>query len=461
MSPAAPLQLPIQATPLSQQAKPSPADREPTPKRPFAEMLQQSRNGAPVAAAMPVAAATAVQAPAAESTSNDDGEPAASHTAADTPDKSLPLRPRVRAAGGMTTCSAPTEAESAARVATTAANEPDDDAGAGRSATAHPAMEGSRVAVVAPVEPGRVASAANVARTNRAIDDLGIADAASTRQLPGSADTRTRGSRDDVATGRGAEPAAATNGASAALAAPLAAVALAEPAPPVAAIASHGGIDAAGAAALAASTTAAAPSADVAPTAAASPLVVATPVDSPDFATAFGLQVSLLAKDGVQQAELHLNPADLGPVSIRIALAGSEARIDFGADLASTRHAIEQGLPELAGALRDAGFTLAGGGVSQHAGERRRATAAAAAIAIAIAACHRSRPSTRPAWRARRRPPVPAASTCTPDACLRRGRGQRHETPAYRRFRATPAFHNFLHGPRPAHVRAGARQTGR
>jgi len=372
MSPAATLQLPIQATPLSQQAKPSPADREPPPKRPFAEMLQQSRHGAPAAAAMPVASPTTTQAPTVEPTSSDkSGTPAPSATAADTPDKSLPLRPRVRAAGGMTTCSAPTDAEAAARVATTAANEPDDDTGAGRSATAHPAMAAWRANVVAPVEPGRVVTTANGPGKNKEVDDLGVAEAASARQPSGSADTRTRSSRDDAAAGRVTEAVAATNGASAALAAPLAAMALAEPASPASALASHAGTDATGAAALAAATPTASTSADAAPAAAASSFVVATPVDSPDFAAAFGLQVSLLAKDGVQQAELHLNPADLGPVSIHIALAGSEARIDFGADLAGTRHAIEQGLPELASALRDAGFTLAGGGVSQHAGERQ------------------------------------------------------------------------------------------
>ena len=78
----------------------------------------------------------------------------------------------------------------------------------------------------------------------------------------------------------------------------------------------------------------------------------------------------MLVQDGVQQAELHLNPAETGPVSIHISLDGTAARVDFGADLASTRAAIERGLPELASALRDAGFTLAGGGVSQHAGGR-------------------------------------------------------------------------------------------
>jgi flagellar hook-length control protein FliK len=78
----------------------------------------------------------------------------------------------------------------------------------------------------------------------------------------------------------------------------------------------------------------------------------------------------VLARDGISQAELHLNPAEMGPVSVQIVMDGSQARIDFGADVAATRQAIEAGLPELASALRDAGFTLAGGGVSQHAGSR-------------------------------------------------------------------------------------------
>jgi flagellar hook-length control protein FliK len=105
---------------------------------------------------------------------------------------------------------------------------------------------------------------------------------------------------------------------------------------------------------------------NVAAAAAGATPTLPTPVHSPEFATAFGMQVSVLARNGIQQAELHLNPAEMGPVSIQITLDGTQARVDFGADMAATRHAIEAGLPELASALRDAGFTLAGGGVAQH-----------------------------------------------------------------------------------------------
>ena len=95
-------------------------------------------------------------------------------------------------------------------------------------------------------------------------------------------------------------------------------------------------------------------------------VLLPTPLDAPDFSHALGLQVSMLAKGGIQQAELQLNPADMGPVSVQIVMDGTRAQVDFGADLAATRHAIEAGMPALASALRDAGFTLAGGGVSQH-----------------------------------------------------------------------------------------------
>ncbi|HET9206069.1 MAG TPA: flagellar hook-length control protein FliK, partial [Burkholderiaceae bacterium] len=85
--------------------------------------------------------------------------------------------------------------------------------------------------------------------------------------------------------------------------------------------------------------------------------------DDATFAPALGAQVALWVKDGVQEARLHLHPAELGPVSVQIALDGHAAHIDFTAAVAATRDSIEQSLPALAAALREAGFTLAGGGV--------------------------------------------------------------------------------------------------
>ena len=93
---------------------------------------------------------------------------------------------------------------------------------------------------------------------------------------------------------------------------------------------------------------------------------VAVPLDNAGFGAALGTQVSVLVRDGVQTARLQLNPAEMGPIAVQIALDGSAARVDFQADLPGTRAVIEASLPALAGVLQEAGFTLAGGGVFQQ-----------------------------------------------------------------------------------------------
>ena len=72
-------------------------------------------------------------------------------------------------------------------------------------------------------------------------------------------------------------------------------------------------------------------------------------------------------------AELHLNPAEMGPVSVQIRDGRHAGAHRFRRR--PGRHAAMRsrpGLPELASALRDAGLTLTGGGVSQHARGARR-----------------------------------------------------------------------------------------
>ena len=87
---------------------------------------------------------------------------------------------------------------------------------------------------------------------------------------------------------------------------------------------------------------------------------------TPEFAPALGMQLSLLARDGISEARLNLHPAEFGPITVQIALDGSFAQVNLSAEHASTRQALEQALPTLASALRDAGLTLSGGGVFQQ-----------------------------------------------------------------------------------------------
>lgn len=95
-------------------------------------------------------------------------------------------------------------------------------------------------------------------------------------------------------------------------------------------------------------------------------LQVPTPVASPEFVPRLSAEVAVLARDGVQEARLQLNPAELGPVAVRIVVEGDRAQVHLAVDHATTLQLLDQSLPTLAAALRDQGLTLSGGGVFQQ-----------------------------------------------------------------------------------------------
>ena len=76
-------------------------------------------------------------------------------------------------------------------------------------------------------------------------------------------------------------------------------------------------------------------------------------------------RIAALVRDGVEHARVHLNPVEMGPVSLNLSMDGRQVRVDMTAEVLATRLVLEQSLPTLAGALREAGFTLSGGGVFQ------------------------------------------------------------------------------------------------
>ncbi|MDI4633808.1 flagellar hook-length control protein FliK [Pelomonas sp. V22] len=120
-------------------------------------------------------------------------------------------------------------------------------------------------------------------------------------------------------------------------------------------------------------------SAQAAGSGAPSTMALAQPLHSPEFAPALSARLALLAAEGVQQAQLQLNPAEMGPVSVQITVDGQQAQIAFHAVQAETRQVLEQSLPELAAALRDQGLTLSGGGVFEQSQQQAREQAQQAA----------------------------------------------------------------------------------
>ena len=94
---------------------------------------------------------------------------------------------------------------------------------------------------------------------------------------------------------------------------------------------------------------------------------IAAPVGSPDFAPGLSAQLSVMVRDGLQEARLHLNPPEMGPITVQIQIEGLEAQVMMVAEQAPTRQALEQAMPTLASALREGGLTLTGGGVFEQA----------------------------------------------------------------------------------------------
>lgn len=123
--------------------------------------------------------------------------------------------------------------------------------------------------------------------------------------------------------------------------------------------------------AIASATPGAGPLATLAKTAALHEVAIAPAVTNPAFAPALGATLTLLARDGVEQARLTLHPAEMGPITVRIALDGAAARVEFHADVAATRAALEAALPALASALQEAGLSLSGGGVFQPSADNQ------------------------------------------------------------------------------------------
>ena len=82
-------------------------------------------------------------------------------------------------------------------------------------------------------------------------------------------------------------------------------------------------------------------------------------------------RVVWMAREGVQQAELKLNPANLGPVEVRLSMNNDQTSVTFIANHAATRDALEQALPRLRESFSENGMELADAEVMQHSDEEQ------------------------------------------------------------------------------------------
>ena len=90
------------------------------------------------------------------------------------------------------------------------------------------------------------------------------------------------------------------------------------------------------------------------------------PMRSPEWAQALGERITWLVDQKFSTAEIKLNPPQLGPIEVRIALAGDSTQVSVSAHSPITRDALEAAAPRLREALTSHGLGNVSVDVSQQ-----------------------------------------------------------------------------------------------
>ena len=85
---------------------------------------------------------------------------------------------------------------------------------------------------------------------------------------------------------------------------------------------------------------------------------ISVPVQDSGWDTAVAERVLLMANNKLQNAELRLSPADLGPLRVELRIEDTTANVNFHTNQAVTREALEQAMPKLREMLADSGLQL-------------------------------------------------------------------------------------------------------
>jgi len=100
---------------------------------------------------------------------------------------------------------------------------------------------------------------------------------------------------------------------------------------------------------------------------------VPAPVNDPRWAQQFSERVVWLARGDVQNAQINVNPAQLGPIQINISLNGDQMTAHFAVANQEVRQAIEDAMPRLREMLSGAGINLGQSNVGSQAQQQQQA----------------------------------------------------------------------------------------
>lgn len=102
---------------------------------------------------------------------------------------------------------------------------------------------------------------------------------------------------------------------------------------------------------------------------------VETPVQQGDWGDKMAGKISWLANQRISFAEIHLNPADLGPVDVRVSVQNDQASVAVHAANPSVRDLLELNGNRLRDMMQENGMTLARMDVSDQPSGQQRETA--------------------------------------------------------------------------------------
>lgn len=101
-------------------------------------------------------------------------------------------------------------------------------------------------------------------------------------------------------------------------------------------------------------------------------LVLPNTVGDPGWSEGLSGRITMMVNQKVGVATIHLNPADLGPIEVKVNLNHDQASVQFVSHAAQVRDALEQTIPRLREMLDDAGFTLIDSQVSDQSERQER-----------------------------------------------------------------------------------------
>lgn len=93
---------------------------------------------------------------------------------------------------------------------------------------------------------------------------------------------------------------------------------------------------------------------------------IEVPVNQAGWGEAVGNRLMMMANGKIHSANIHLNPAELGPIEIRVSVNNEHASVHFVSNNSLVRDAIEDAMPRLKEMLSQNGLNLSDANVSQQ-----------------------------------------------------------------------------------------------